>query len=272
MTTISKISPPDLIKMKKRREKISMITAYDYPTAKIVEEAGIDVVLVGDSLGNVVLGYENTLPVTMDELLHHVKAVNRGLNKPLLVADMPYLSFHIDEKESVINAGRFIKEGHAAAVKLEGGTSMVPIIERLIHAKIPVMGHIGLTPQSVNVFGGYKVQGKRKKTADNLIQDALDIEEAGVFSIVLEGIPWQLSKEITAQLRIPTIGIGAGPYCDGQVLVFHDLLGFSTEPTLRFVRKYSNLREIMVAAISEYKKDVQNGSFPNLKESYSSKK
>jgi 3-methyl-2-oxobutanoate hydroxymethyltransferase len=271
MNTQTKIYPSDLTKMKVQGQKISMITAYDCPTAQVVEQAGIDVVLVGDSLGNTVLGYENTLPVTMEEQLHHVKAVRRGISRALLVADMPYLSFQVSETEAVKNAGRFIKEGHAEAVKLEGGTDMAPLIKCLIHARIAVMGHIGLTPQSIHLFGGYKVQGKSKEAAEQLVNDALAIEQAGVFAIVLEGLPWPLSQEISQKLTIPTIGIGAGPYCDGQVLVFHDLVGFTFGPTPRFVRQYCNLKETLTHAVRNYISDVQQERFPTLEESYGKK-
>jgi 3-methyl-2-oxobutanoate hydroxymethyltransferase len=267
-----KITPPDLVKMKRQGQKISMITAYDYPTARTVDEAGIDVILVGDSLGNVVLGYPNTLPVTMAEQLHHVRAASRGTARALLVADMPYLSFQIDERDTVINGGRFIKESGAEAVKLEGGSEMIPAIQRLIHARIPVMGHIGLTPQSIHLFGGYKVQGKSKSAAERLVTEALALEAAGIFALVLEGIPWQVSAEISGKLRIPTIGIGAGPHCDGQVLVFHDLVGFSFGHRPKFVREYCNLREIITESVGRYIDDIRSGDFPGLDESYSSPK
>lgn len=271
MAAINKITPPDLTEMKVQTRKITMITAYDYPTARVVEEAGVDVVLVGDSVANTVLGYDNTLKVTMDEQLHHVKAVRRGLSTALLVADMPYLSYHIDEIEAVRNAGRFIQEGGAEAIKIEGGMEMVTVIERLLRAKIPVMGHLGLTPQSINIFGGYKVQGKKTNDAKNIIEDAQKLEQSGVFSLVLEGIPWQLSQQISEKLKIPTIGIGAGPFCDGQVLVFHDLVGFSYSHKPRFVREYCNLRQTIKDAVKNYCLDVQKGDFPSLKESYNTK-
>jgi len=268
MTRPVKMYPADLLTMKAMGSKICMITAYDFPTAQIVEASGIDVVLVGDSLGNVVLGYDSTLPVTMTEQLHHVRAVRRGLKKALLIADMPYLSYQISVEEAIKNGGRFIQEAGAEAVKLEGGSEFLPVIEGLLRARIPVMGHLGLTPQSLNVFGGYKVKGKTKNEADRIFQDALALEKAGVFAIVLEGIPWQLARKITAGLKIPTIGIGAGPHCDGQVLVFHDLTGFQHDETPRFVRQYCNAFEIMSQAVRNYCADVQKGTFPNLKESY----
>ncbi|MBN2384682.1 3-methyl-2-oxobutanoate hydroxymethyltransferase [bacterium] len=270
--TESKVMPPDLTELKVQGTKISMITAYDYPTARLVEESGVEVVLVGDSLGNVVLGYDSTLPVTVTEQLHHVKAVRRGLKRALLVADLPYLSYHVSQEDAVRNAGRFIQEAGAEAVKLEGGSEMVPVISALLHARIPVMGHLGLTPQSINLFGGYKVQGKPKKEADRIMDNALALEQAGIFALVLEGIPWQLSQQITERLSIPTIGIGAGPYCDGQVLVFHDLIGYYPENTPRFVRQYCQAGEMIKDAVRAYCRDVRSGTFPSLKESYSVRK
>lgn len=270
MTLRQKVTPSDLLRMKKQRKKITMLTAYDYPTAQVVESAGIELVLVGDSVGNVVLGYESTIPVDMDEQLHHVKAVRRGLTKSLLIADMPYLSFHIEDIETVRNAGRLVKEGGAEAVKLEGGEERVETIRKILNAQIPVMGHIGLTPQSIHIFGGYKVQGKKREAAEKLVSDARALEKAGVFAIVLEGIPWQVSKEISEQVSVPTIGIGAGPHCDGQVLVFHDLTGFTSGHQPKFVRQYCDARVFFIDAISRYRDDVKNGSFPSLDESYHS--
>lgn len=272
MNTVKKVTPPDLLKMKRHKRKISMITAYDYPTARLVDEAGIDVVLVGDSVGNAVLGYDSTLPVTMEELLHHTRAVQRGLTHALLVADMPYLSFQVDDRDTVINAGRFIKEAGAEAVKLEGGRDMLPMIEKLLRARIPVMGHLGLTPQSINVFGGYRIQGKNRQAADILLEDALSLEQAGVFAMVLEGIPWQLGQTISERLTVPTIGIGAGPHCDGQVLVFHDLTGYTCQQqkSPRFVRQYCDLSTTITTAVRQYIDDVRNGAFPAIGESYGS--
>ncbi len=246
---------------KKGKEKITMITAYDYPTAKIVDEAGIDIILVGDSLGMVVLGYESTLPVTVDEMIHHSKAVNRGRKNAFLVVDMPYLSYNVDIKDSIYNAGRIITESSANAVKIEGGIRSIESIKRIIECEIPVMGHLGLTPQSVNMFGGYKIQGKDEKAAEQIIREAKLLEEAGVFSIVLEGVPENLAEEITKQISIPTIGIGAGKETDGQVLVFHDMLGFN-KSVPKFVKKYSNAGEELSKAVLDYIKEVKNGLFP----------
>ncbi|OGL43463.1 MAG: 3-methyl-2-oxobutanoate hydroxymethyltransferase, partial [Candidatus Schekmanbacteria bacterium RBG_13_48_7] len=263
-----RLTIPALLKLKKAGEKISMITAYDYPSACMVEEAGIDVVLVGDSLGMVVLGYENTLSVTMDEMIHHTRAVQRGLKNAVLVGDMPFLSVKVNLSDSIINAGRFIKEAGAHAVKIEGGMEARETIRAIINAQIPVMGHIGLTPQSINSFGGYKVQGKTIKAARYLIESALALEEDGIFAIVLEGIPWEISKIITKKLTIPTIGIGAGQYCDGQVLVFHDLLGFYSEFSPRFLKRYADLRPQIIHAVTAYIQDVKQNKFPEEKHSY----
>lgn len=263
-----KVTVPLIRLYKSKGKKITMVTAYDYPTARIVDEAGIDIILVGDSLGNVVLGYENTLPVTMQEMLHHTKAVKRGVKRALLVADMPYLSYQIDIKDALINAGKFIKEAGAEAIKIEGGSKNIELIKRLIDCEIPVMGHIGLTPQSLLRFGGYKVQGKSQAKIDELIRDSKELEKVGVFSIVLEGIPYEVSKIITQSLSIPTIGIGAGPYCDGQVLVFHDLVGLSPEPIPKFVKKYLNARELFINALKSYIKDVEENVFPDIEHSY----
>ncbi len=263
-----KVTVPLIKSYKSKGKKITMVTAYDYPTASIVDEAGVDIILVGDSLGNVVLGYENTLPVTMQEMLHHTKAVRRGVKRALLVADMPYLSYQIDLKDALINAGRFVKEAGAEAVKIEGGSKNIDLIKRLIDCEIPVMGHIGLTPQSLLKFGGYKVQGKTQSKIHELIKDSKELEKVGVFSIVLEGIPYEVSKIITQSLSIPTIGIGAGPFCDGQVLVFHDLVGLSPEPIPKFVKKYLNARELFINALKNYIKDVENNVFPDIEHSY----
>ncbi|HEY1866277.1 MAG TPA: 3-methyl-2-oxobutanoate hydroxymethyltransferase [Candidatus Acidoferrales bacterium] len=249
-------------------KRIVCITAYDTPTARIVDEAGVDVVLVGDSLGMVVLGHDNTLSVTLDEMLHHTRAVRRGVRRALLVADMPYGSYHADGAESVHHAIRFIKEAGAAAVKIEGGERRMDLIARLVEAEVPVMGHVGLTPQSVHALGGFRVQGKTVAAAEQVFRDARAVEAAGAFSIVLESIPRELAAEITRELRIPTIGIGAGPECDGQILVLHDLIGLGSEHTPRFARRYAHVGEIISRAVAEYGEDVRNGGFPSDEESF----
>lgn len=244
------------------KEKITMLTSYDFPMASLVEAAGIDMILVGDSLGNVVLGYKDTLAVTMDDIIHHTKAVVRATNNTMVVGDMPFLSYHISLEEAVRNAGRIIQEGGAQAVKLEGGTERVDTVKAILDAQIPVMGHIGLTPQSVNQFGGFKVQGKDEKTARKLVDDAKAMAEAGVFALVLECVPTPLAKIVTEEVNIPTIGIGAGPYCDGQVLVINDMLGMFKGHIPKFVKKYANLEPIIVEALKNYKDEVENGAFP----------
>jgi 3-methyl-2-oxobutanoate hydroxymethyltransferase len=264
-----KVSAPSLRASKKRGERLVCLTAYDYPTARIVDEAGIDVVLVGDSLGNVVLGYGNTVPVTLDEIMIHLKAVRRAVQRALLVADMPYGSFHTGPDDAVRNALRLVKEGGAEAVKLEGGRKRLPLIKRLVDEEIAVMGHIGLTPQSINKLGAYRVQGKTAAAARELLDDALALEEAGAFAIVLEVVPREIAKLITESVSIPTIGIGAGVHCDIQVLVLHDMLGWSFGKLARFVRPYANLNEIITGAVSRYADDVRNGSYPSVEESYS---
>ena len=248
--------------------KITCLTAYDYPTARLLDEAGVDILLVGDSLGMVVLGYESTLPVTMEEMLQCTRAVRRGTRRALLVADMPYGSYHDDPAEAVRHAIRFVKEAGAEAVKIEGGERRMELIARLVDAEIPVMGHIGLTPQSVNAFGGFRVQGKTEEAGEQLLRDARAVEAAGAFSIVLESIPRELAARITAKLKIPTIGIGAGPDCDGQVLVIHDLVGLSFGHKPKFARRYANVGEMISRAAAEYCRDVQQGSFPSDEESY----
>jgi 3-methyl-2-oxobutanoate hydroxymethyltransferase len=250
------------------QRKIVCLTAYDYPTARLVDEAGVDVVLVGDSLGMVVLGYENTLPLTIEEMLHHTRAVRRGVHRALLVADMPYGSFHGDKNEAVRNAVRFVKEAGAEAVKIEGGERRMELIAQLVEAEIPVMGHIGLTPQSMHAFGGFRVQGKTLEAAEHLLRDARAVEAAGAFSIVLESIPRELAARITSELRIPTIGIGAGPECDGQILVLHDMIGLSMGHTPKFARRYANVGEAISHAVTAYAEDVRKGRFPADEESY----
>jgi 3-methyl-2-oxobutanoate hydroxymethyltransferase len=259
-----------VLKEKKRKgEKITMLTAYDYSTAMVLDEAGIDMALVGDSLGNVILGYENTLAVTMDDMVHHTKAVARGVKNTMVVADMPFLSYHISIPESVRNAGRLIQEGGAQAVKLEGGSERVDVVKAILDAEIPVVAHIGLTPQSVHQFGGFKVQGRDLETARKLIEDAKALEKAGVFCMVLEGVPAALAKRITAEVAIPTIGIGAGPDCDGQVLVVNDMLGMYQGHVAKFVKKFANLHPLMVEAVKTYSEEVKAGTFPAQEHCYS---
>jgi 3-methyl-2-oxobutanoate hydroxymethyltransferase len=264
-----KVSAPSLKASKARGEKLVCLTAYDYPTARIVDEAGVDVILVGDSLGNVVLGYGNTVPVTLDEIMMHTKAVRRAVQRALLVADMPYGSFHTGEDDAVRNALKLVKEAGAEAVKLEGGRKRIRLVKRLVDEEIAVMGHIGLTPQSINKLGAYRVQGKTAAAAQELIDDAKALEEAGVFAVVLEVVPREIAKIITETLTVPTIGIGAGVYCDIQVLVLHDMLGLSFGKLARFVRPYAHLSETMTEAISKYAEDVRNGTYPSETESYS---
>ena len=261
------ITIPELYRKKAEGEKITMLTAYDYPTAQMVDEAGIDVVLVGDSLGVVVQGHANTLPVTMDEMLYHTRMVARAVKDALAVGDMPFLSYQVSVEEGIRNAGLFLKAG-ASAVKLEGGSAVCHLIAALTRYDIPVMAHIGLTPQSVHRMGGYKVQGKAEGQAERLLADARAVEEAGAFSVVLEGVPRELAKRITAEISIPTIGIGAVPDCDGQVLVLHDMLGMFDRFTPKFVKRYASLKAEAVKAITKYKKEVMSGKFPSDKESF----
>lgn len=247
---------------KEQGTKITMLTAYDYSMAKIVDEAGINSILVGDSLGMVCLGYKDTLSVTMEDMLHHTKAVTRGAKNALVVADMPFMSYQTSVYDAVVNAGRLIKEGGAAAVKLEGGSSVAEQIKAIVSASIPVVGHLGLTPQSVNSFGGFKVQGKTQEAAQKLIEDAKIIEEAGAFAVVLECVPAELAKIITSKLSIPTIGIGAGKGCDGQVLVYQDMLGMFSDFKPKFVKQYANIGGIMTDAIKQYIVETNSGAFP----------
>jgi 3-methyl-2-oxobutanoate hydroxymethyltransferase len=257
-----KVSTLRLQEMKQKREKITVLTAYDYSTAKMVDEAGVDVVLVGDSLGMVLLGYDSTLPVTMDDMLHHSKAVARGTRHALVVSDMPFMSYHVSVSESVRNAGRFLQEAGANAVKLEGGREIADTVKAIIAAGIPVMGHLGLTPQSVNQLGGFRVQGRDEAAARQIINNALALQDAGVFAIVLECIPAALAKMVTSRLDIPTIGIGAGAECDGQVLVFHDLVGLYSDLSPKFVKRYASLRSDIKDAIVGYRDEVKAGVFP----------
>jgi len=270
----AKVTVPELLQRKSlaadstNKKKITCLTAYDYPTARLMDEAGVDVVLVGDSVAMVVLGYESTLPLTMEEALHHTKAVRRGVQRALVVADMPFGTYQGDVNEALKNAVRFVKEAGAEAVKVEGGERRLELIARLTEAEIPVMGHVGLTPQSVNAMGGYRVQGKTAGGAEQLLRDARAVEAAGAFSIVLEGIPRELAAEITKSVRIPTIGIGAGPDCEGQILVLYDLLGLTFQEPPKFARRYANVGEMISQAVREYCGDVQSGSFPSDAESY----
>src|SRR5213595_907552 len=270
-----KVTVPDLLQRKTQAagshsnfQKITCLTAYDYPTARLLDEAGVDLILVGDSLGMVVLGHESTLAVTVDEMLHHTRAVRRGTRRALLVAVMPYGSYHTDMADSRNNAMRFVKEAGAEAVKVEGGERRLELISRLTEAEIPVMGHVGLTPQSVNALGGYRVQGKTRDAAEHLIRDARAVEAAGAFAVVLEAVPRELAAQITRELRIPTIGIGAGPDCDGQILVLHDILGLTFRPVPKFARQYANIGEMISNAVRQYCSDVGNGGFPSDAESY----
>ncbi len=273
-----KITVPDIQSRKfnpssgssETNKKIACLTAYDYPTARLLDEAGVEILLVGDSLGMVVLGYDSTLPVTLEEMLHHTRAVRRGTKRALLVADMPYGSFHVSIDESIRNAMRLVKEGGAEAVKIEGGERRIELIARLVEAEIPVMGHVGLTPQSVNALGGFHVQGKSADAARQLERDALAVESAGAFSVVLESVPRELAARITEKLHIPTIGIGAGPDCDGQVLVFHDLVGLTMGHKPKFARQYVNLAAEISRAAEEFCSDVRAGSFPSDAESFHS--
>jgi 3-methyl-2-oxobutanoate hydroxymethyltransferase len=268
---MEKITTAVLREMKERKEKIVMLTAYDYPTAKMEDEAGIDAILVGDSLGNVILGYRDTLAVTMDEMVHHTKAVARGTKHALVIADMPFLSYQASTEDAIRNAGRLIKEGRAEAVKLEGGRSVIDKVEAIIGAGIPVMGHLGMTPQSIHQFGGYKVRGKNAADARSIIEDSEILEKAGVFSIVLECMPYQLARMITEKVDVPTIGIGAGPYCNGQVLVIHDLLGLSGEFSPKFVKKYAKLGGVIMKALADFKGEVKSGKFPSSEHCYEMK-
>lgn len=264
----TKITVQTLLDKKIKGERITCLTAYDYASARLVDDAGIDIILVGDSLAMTMLGYPNTLPVTVDEMLHHTKAVHRGTKNAFLVADMPYASYHVSWREALSNAARFIKEGGAEAVKIEGGEKRVDLIRRMQDAEIPVVGHIGLTPQSVHVMGGYKVQGKTLRAIEQLMRDAETLDDAGVAFLVLEGIPREVAAMITDEVRTPTIGIGAGPDCDGQVLVFHDLLNLTFAPPAKFVRRYADVASVITDAVESFARDVKEGGYPNDQESY----
>lgn len=262
-----KITVRSLTDKKQKGEKITMLTAYDYTTARLLDEAGIDIILVGDSLANVFQGRETTLPVTVEEMLYHTRVVSNGVKRAMVVADMPFLSYQVSIDEAIRNAGRFLKEAGANAVKIEGGKEVATLVERLVSVGIPVMGHIGLTPQSVNALGGYRVVGRDEKEKERLLESAKSLEKAGAFSIVLEMVPAEVSREITKSISIPTIGIGAGPYCDGQVLVVNDLLGLS-DVSYKFVKKYANLSQIIIEAVKEYIEEVKSGKFPGDEHSF----
>ena len=255
--------------MKQKGEKIAMLTAYDYSTARIVDEVGIPLILVGDSLGMVVLGYESTIPVTMEEMLHHTKAVVRGTKQAMVIGDMPFMTYHISTEDALHNAARFIQEGGAQAVKLEGGVTVAEKVSRIVECGIPVMGHIGLTPQSIHQFGGFRVQGKTPEAAIKILEDAKALEEAGAFAIVLEVVPTPLATLISQKISIPTIGIGAGAGCDGQVQVINDILGSYTDFVPKHAKQYAKLADIMSSAITEYYNEVKAGSFPTAKQSFS---
>ena len=259
---IKKKTVLDIQKMKAEGEKITVLTCYDFPTARILDSCGIDIMLVGDSAGVVFAGHENTLPVTVEEMLYHTRAVMRAEPKALVIADMPFLSYQVDIAEARRNAGRLIKDGGAAAVKLEGGEHVASTIRAIVDMDIPVMGHIGLTPQSIHRMGGYKVQGKTDEQAERLLADAVAVEAAGAFALVLEGIPQKLARRITGELAIPTIGIGAGTHCDGQVLVIHDILGLCEKYSPKFVKKYADLRPVIADAVNRYISEVKTGEFP----------
>lgn len=253
---------------KENGEKLTMLTAYDYSTAKLIDEAGVNSILVGDSLGNVILGYEDTISVTMEDMIHHGAAVARGAKNALVVIDMPFMSYQTSVYDALVNAGRLMKEGRGDAVKLEGGVEVCPQIKAIVDAGIPVCAHIGLTPQSINAFGGFKVQGKSEAAAKKLLEDAKAVEEAGAFAVVIEGVPAKIAALITEQLHIPTIGIGGGKDCDGQVLVYQDMLGMFSDFTPKFVKRYANIGEVMKEAFQNYIKEVQDGVFPAEENTY----
>jgi 3-methyl-2-oxobutanoate hydroxymethyltransferase len=263
-----KITVQDFFKKKQTGAKITMLTAYDYPFGRIVDEAGIDAILVGDSLGMVVQGLENTLPVTMDEMIYHTRMVARAAQNAMVIGDMPFMSYQTSSEEAVRNAGRFLKEAGASAVKIEGGEEVCDRIRAMTRADIPVMAHIGLTPQSIHRMGGYKVQGKGEDAASRLIKEAHAAEDAGAFSLLLEAIPMGLAKSITSEIGIPTIGIGAGPHCDGQVLVLHDVLGMFERFTPKFVKRYATLKDEALRAVSEFKREIETGLFPSEEQSF----
>lgn len=263
-----RVTTQTVVEMKRNGEKISMLTAYDFTMARIIDQAGIDVILVGDSASNVMAGYETTVPMTLDHMIYHASCVVRGVEHALVIADLPFMSYQVTSKEALTNAGRMMKEAGVHGVKLEGGKPVVKTINKIVEAGIPVMGHLGLTPQSIYQFGTYKVRAKEEKEADQLFEDAKRLEEAGCFSLVLEKIPADLAKEVTRQLSIPTIGIGAGVQCDGQVLVTHDMLGLNKDFKPRFLRRYADLDNTMTESVKRYIKDIKSGEFPSDKEQY----
>ncbi|MEI3336462.1 MAG: 3-methyl-2-oxobutanoate hydroxymethyltransferase [Clostridium sp.] len=254
--------------LKEKQEKITMLTAYDYSTAKLIDESGVNSILVGDSLGMVCLGYEDTLSVTMEDMIHHTRAVTRGAKNALVVADMPFMSYQTSVYDAVVNAGRLIKEGRAQAVKLEGGKEVVEQIRAIVNASIPVVAHLGLTPQSINAFGGFKVQGKSEEAAQRLLEEARAVEEAGAFAVVLECVPAKLAEFISKEISIPTIGIGAGAGCDGQVLVYQDMLGMYSDFVPKFAKQYAKVGEVMRKAFADYNKEVKDGVFPEEKHTF----
>lgn len=267
-TRTPRVTTQTIVEMKAKGEKISMLTAYDYTMAAIVDQAGADVILVGDSASNVMAGYETTVPMTLEHMIYHASCVVRGASRALIIADLPFMSYQVTVKEALTNAGRMMKEAGAHAIKVEGGESIANTVKRIVDAGIPVMGHLGLTPQSIYKFGTYKVRAKENEEAEQLIRDAKKLEEAGAFSIVLEKIPSLLAQKVTESISVPTIGIGAGPHCDGQVLVIHDMLGLNKDFSPRFLRRYADLHSTMTEAVQQYNKDVKSGDFPNKDEQY----
>lgn len=265
---MARVTPREIRAMKSHGERVPMVTAYDFPTARLVDAAGIPIILVGDSVGTTVLGYETTIPVTLDDVIYHTRAVAHGSKRALVVADLPFMTYHPSPDDALRNAGRLLQEGGAQAVKLEGGAIVAETVRRLVASGIPVMGHVGLTPQSIHTLGGHRVQGRDEAAAQRLREDAQSLEQAGVFAIVLELIPAPLARDITAEVGVPTIGIGAGPFCDGQVQVIHDLLGLDPEFHPRHARRYANLAATIQEALSAYARDVRDGAFPGPAESF----
>jgi len=267
-TAVKKINVPEIVARKQSGEKITVLTAYDYTFARILDACGVDVILVGDSVGPIVSGYDNTLPVTMDEMVYHTRAVSRGVERALLVADMPFMSYQVDRGEALRNAGRLVKEGGAQAVKVEGGVQIAETVRAIVAMDIPVVGHVGLTPQSVHRMGGFKVQGKEAEQAERILADARAVAEAGACAVVLECVPAPLARRITAELAVPTIGIGAGPGCDGQVLVIHDILGLCEKYSPKFVKRFADIGELLRSGVADYIREVRDGSFPGPEHSF----